>query len=467
LRKIDEIMNDFFISEKTIAILSYLLRNPGVTVNAINADFLKRDDLRITTATIYRKINELERNRLIARLPIDKTRLILTLKAEKMLEKQGFDVKNRLKIKRCKKLSFQDIIQDLGSFYEFGSAVSHEKFTIFPVFLKELKELPILGLIEGEKKELAWIQESEDSESVQQLEAINKSKFSVLIPYLHQVEGGKQDRTVFEPILVPVGYDEKNPLTIPARCIEQSRWTYSSSRGQATSTKFKSAKTRMASQMANVSAKAGDQATVWNAVGVVSEALGFGAAEAPTSSYREVQEKAYEKDKDLSDLFTKFSSKLKDSKQVGIVCAFGDRILGLEIFGSPQLWNQFREVVLKGFLADRVFMQKVETGDNLKEDISDLLYKEFKDVNVSKERATGEGLLFRFNKEKWEGINIQLNGIPVHFYATKEHVDILKGRKAYPIQREAVQTFQESLNIDREIMGRAAPEQIIQEQRER
>lgn len=455
-------MNDFLKSETTVAILSYLLRNPGITINVINANLLKRDDLRPTTATIYRKINELERKKLIIRLPTDKTRLVLSLKTEKMLEIQGFDTENRSKIQRCNAMSFQDIIQDLGSFYEFGSAISHEKFSIFPVFLKEFKELPVLGLIEGEKRELAWIQESEGSESVQQLEAVNKSDLSVLIPYLHQVEGGKQDRTIFEPILVPVGCDENNPLSIPARCIEQSRWTYSSSRGQATSAKFKSAKTRMASQMANVSAKAGDQATVWNAVGIVSEALGFGTAEAPTSSYREVQEKAYEKNKDLSDLFAKFSSKLTDKNQVGIICSFGDRILGLEIFGSPQLWSQFREVVLKGFLADRIFMQKVETGDSLKGDISDLLCKELKDVRISKQKATGEGLLFRFNKEKWEGINIQFNGIPVHFYATKEHVDILKGRKTHPIQ-----TIQEPLNIDREIMSQAAPEQIVQEQRQR
>ncbi len=455
-------MNKFLKSETAVAILSYLLQNPGVTINAINANFLKRDDLRPTTATIYRKIYELERKKLIIRLPIDKTRLILSLKAEKMLEKQGFDVKNRLKVQRCKVMSFQDIIQDLGSYYDFGSAVTLKKFTIFPVFLKELKELPVLGLVEGEKKELAWIQESEGSESVQQLEAVNKSELSVLIPYLHQVEGGKQDRTIFEPILVPVGRNESNPLPIPARCIEQSRWTYSSSRGQTTSAKFKSANTRMASQMANVSAKAGDQATVWNAVGVVSEALGFGVAEAPTSSYREVQEKAYEKNKDLSELFTKFSSKLKDKNQVGIVCAFGDRILGLEIFGSPQLWSQFRDIVLKGFLADRVFMEKVETGDRLKGDIFDLLCQELKDVRISEQKATGEGLLFRFNKEKWEGINIQFNGIPVHFYATKEHVDIFKGRKTHPIQ-----TIQETLNIDREIVSRAAPGQIVQEQRQR
>jgi hypothetical protein len=341
------------------------------------------------------------------------------------------------------KMKFSEIIQDLGSYYNIGTPITHDKYIVYPVLKPDITST-ILGLLEAEEKELAWIQES-GSESVEILEAINKSDFPVLIPYLHQVEGGKQDRTVFEPILIPTGQIESNPLKIPAKCIEQSRWTYSSSRGVATSSKFKSAKTRLASQMANVAAKAGDQSTVWHSVGAVAEALHFSAEEAPTSSYREIQEKSYEKDEDLSKLLKTLSSALKFDDQVGIICLYGDKLLGIEIFGSEKLWKQFNELVLKGFLTDRIFLQKLETGKEIG-NLEEILRQEFKDAKVSEEKATGSGSLFRFKTEKWEGVSIQYEGEPVHLYAAKSQVDIFKDRKlgrVPGIPRVQVQTIQD------------------------
>ncbi len=328
---------------------------------------------------------------------------------------------------RWKKVNFQTLIQDLGSYFDIGTPVTHDKFSIYPLLKSDVSTL-VLGLLEAEEQELAWIQESEGSESVEILEAINKSDLPVLIPYLHQVEGGKQDRTIFEPILIPIGHDQFNPLKIPAKCIEQSRWRYSSSRGKSTSLKFKSAKTRMASQMANVSAKAGDQTTVWETVYAAAGALQLGEEAAPTHSYRELQEKSYEKDEDLKQLQETLSAATKLENQIGIICVYGDKLLGVEIYGSPKLWNQFSEVVLKGFLTDRVFMQKMKTDQKLPENLEEILKNEFKEINVKKEKATGTGDLFRFNNKKWQGISLHYKGNPVHLYATKEQVDILKGR---------------------------------------
>ncbi|MFX0066085.1 MAG: ARPP-1 family domain-containing protein [Candidatus Hermodarchaeota archaeon] len=360
-------------------------------------------------------------------------------------------------------MSLSDIIQNLGSFYEFESPISYEKFTVYPI-VKAVADFPVLGIFEGERQELAWIQESKDSESVQQLEAINKSEFPVLIPYLHQVEGGKQDRTIFEPIIIPIGFDEAKPLPIPARCIEQSRWRYSSSRGQTTTAKFQSIMGKLSPQMANVSTKAGDQSSVWNLVGASAEAYGVSTEEAPTSSYREIQEKSYEKDKNLGKLLEKLADGLNYKNQVGIVCVYGDHLLGVEIFGSSTLWDQFNKAVLKGFLADRVFMQKVKTGDKLQGELADIMQKELFDVKISKEKATGSGELYKFSHENWEGICIQYKGIPAHFYASKKHVDIFKSITPSQYQN-IVQTTQNFL--ENEIPSRVAPEQIIQERRQR
>lgn len=449
----------------TLDILSYLINNPGSTIVTMNRFFTKIKKSKLTTATIYRQLKRMEEQHMVTRLPTDRTRLIVTPLAEEILIKRGVKLNYLGSNKWCFNMSFNDIIQNLGNYYEFGSPISHDKFTVYPI-VKALVDFTVLGIIEGEHQELAWIQESEGSESVQQLEAINKSEFPVLIPYLHQVEGGKQDRTIFEPILIPIGFDETKPLPIPARCIEQSRWRYSSSRGQATTARFQSIMSKMAPQMANVAAKAGDQSTVWNTVGAAAEALDFGAEEAPTSSYREIQEKSYEKDDILSELLEKLSHGLNYENQVGIICTYGDHLLGVEIFGSSTLWNQFNEAVLKGFLADRVFMQKIKTSNKLQGNLADIMRNEFFDVKISKEKATGTGDLYKFSRDKWEGICVQYQGIPAHFYAAKKHVDILKGRTSSPFQN-IVQTTQDFPSLENEIRNRAAPEQIVQEQRQR
>ncbi|MHA1993268.1 MAG: ARPP-1 family domain-containing protein [Candidatus Hodarchaeales archaeon] len=358
-------------------------------------------------------------------------------------------------------MSITEIIQNLGNFYTFGDAITHENFTVYPI-VKSDSNLSILGLVEGEAKDLAWIQESEGAESVAHLEAINKSPYPVLIPYLHQVVGGKQDRTIFEPIIVPTGHDERNPLIIPARCIEQSRWTYRSSRGVATSKRFSSGVTRMAPQMANISSEDGDQSVLWNSVGYYASSLGYGAAESPSSSYREFQEAAYEKDHHFQDLFQHFSTSLNLSDQTGIICFYGDKILGLEFYGTNSLWTQFSESVLKGFLSDHVFLKDVKISSHPESKIGEILTNEFSKIELEEKPTTGSGKLYQLSHDKWQGITIQYNQQPVHFYATKRQIDLFKGKKTRLRSQRAIR-FDEQIQ---EVRNQAAPDQIIIEQRQ-
>ncbi|MFW9855520.1 MAG: ARPP-1 family domain-containing protein [Candidatus Thorarchaeota archaeon] len=326
-------------------------------------------------------------------------------------------------------MSFQELISNLGGMYNFGDAMSHDQFTVFPILSRGTTDSGVLGIMETEEKEQAWIQETEGSERVDKLLAVNKTEFPVLIPYLHQVEGGKQDRTIFEPILVPSGYTESQPLDIPAKCIEQSRWTYRNSRGAATSHKFRSAKTRLASHMANISTNQTTQGIMWDSIAAASSVLGYGRAEAPTSSFREIQEHAYTEEKDLSELLEKLTPAVQIKGQVGLVAFYGGKILGVEIYGSPNLWPQFSELVLKGFLADWMFLKEKETKGKIPSDLDQYLRKEFSKIKITKDDATGAGQLYRFSDQKWQGICIQYEGVPLHLYAAKEHIDILKGRR--------------------------------------
>jgi len=353
-------------------------------------------------------------------------------------------------------VNFKKILHNFTEIYEFESPKYCEGFTIYPLINKS--KLSILGITEAEKSELGWIQENKRAESVEWLEAINLSELPILIPYLHQVEGGKQDRTIFEPIIIPSGQTKDNPLKIPARCIEQSRWNYQSSLGEATTFKFKSAGTRMTPQMGYVASLGRDQSTVWNSIEMVANALNLGIDEAPTSSYREIQQKSIEKSQKMSDIFQKLKPALMIPNQVGLLCFYNDKLLGIEIYGSNSLWLQFNEGVLKGFLTDKAFFhEKIIKG--FSGDINEILKNEFGDLEVKPLKATGSGSLYKFNDNKWEGICVMFEDFPAHFYASRKHIDILKERGPPRTVSRGYQT--RNLVQRQEIINQASPK-IIQ-----
>ena len=80
-------IQDLLSAKGTLAILSYLKSNPGITIIMINSHFAKSSHSPLTTATIYRRVKELEQNELITRLPTNSERFILTLSAEEVLKK--------------------------------------------------------------------------------------------------------------------------------------------------------------------------------------------------------------------------------------------------------------------------------------------------------------------------------------------------------------------------------------------
>jgi hypothetical protein len=317
-------------------------------------------------------------------------------------------------------VAIERLVHDLSTYFTIGTPTVEEKFSVYPL-LSEVPT-PVIGLVEAEKIGTAWIQE-EKSESVEWLEAINKGSAPVLIPYLHQVEGGKQDRTIFEPIIVPTGKNESSPMRIPAKCIEMSRWTYSSSRGESTSSKFKSAKTRMSSQMSHFVAKTGEQAAVWDSVESARLSIGLEAEAAPTSSYREMNVTVYEQMEDMKKLLETLLEATKFENQVGIVVVYGDRVLGLEAYGSTRIWSDLSEEVLKGFLIDKYFLKDTEVENERVKDLTQALQHEMKGVKINKGTPSGIGDLYRFESNDWQGITVLYQGVPIHLYAVKKHID--------------------------------------------
>jgi hypothetical protein len=151
--------------------------------------------------------------------------------------------------------------------------------------------------------------------------------------------------------------------------------------------------------------------------------IGLAAEAAPTSSYREMNVTVYEQMEDMKKLVETLLEATKFENQVGIVVVYGDRLLGVEAYGSPGIWKYFGEEVLKGFLIDKYFLKDIEVKEEGVEDLTQTLNKELKDTKINKGTATGIGDLYRFESDDWQGITVLHDGIPIHLYAAKKHID--------------------------------------------
>jgi hypothetical protein len=306
------------------------------------------------------------------------------------------------------------IANELIEKYKLCEPIASGDFELYPIISS--LAVSLMSLKEAETLGTAWIQERE-VETVSTLEAINNGSIGVLIPFLSQVQGGKQDRTVFEPIILPASRTEQNPLPIPTRCLEQGRWRYQDSLGRRASRRFESSPTRAAGQMAYAFMEDKGQAEVWGQVQAAYAAPGMRMYHSPTVSLVSLSRRMHERSKEMIDLEGSLAEELDLDGQVGIVVAFRGHILGLEIYGGPDLWKYYAKESLRGFLFDRLIL-----GSNIPdkhEDIRLQLVDEFNQFNLEQHQATGDGVLYHISSNDWQGMCLIENDVPAHLYAVK------------------------------------------------
>ncbi len=299
--------------------------------------------------------------------------------------------------------------------YTICEPVSSNDFEVYPIVsslsvsLTSLKEAETLGK--------AWIQERE-VETVSTLDAINNDQVGVLIPFLTQIQGGKQDRTVFEPIIVPVGSDQQNPLPIPARCLEQGRWGYRGSVGRQTRRRFESSPTRVSGQMAHAFMERKDQGNVWDQVRTAYSVPETMMYHSRSVSLVSMSRRMHESSKMMIDVEERLSDSLDIEGQVGILVAYRGQMLGVEFYGASNLWKSYARESLRGFLFDR-FMLRSDT-DNEPVDIRMKFIDDFYNFELKEQDATGNGSLYHISSDGWQGMCLVENDIPAHLYAVKK-----------------------------------------------
>ena len=308
----------------------------------------------------------------------------------------------------------ESLFENPLNFLKLGVPQVHENMTIIPIIIQEEKLIDFITIKEAEELEIIEIVETD---TVNQLEVMNKSDKQVLIPFGMTVYGGKQDRTIWEPILLPVGGKQnvfaKNPgtvkqkYTIPAKCVEQSRWRYAGGRG------FKSSSTRLHPNVAYEAISAGGQGGVWQEIQSHRTEMKYAMAVAPTQSYLEMTKVS---EKQTDDIIKHFKTV---ENQCGIAVFINGEFIGIEFYANQDAWKQMSNDILKAFSIEAMRFKEKPSKQGIIEHHDEfvrVLHNLSLDFTVRRGIGLGNVVEFNSNDNKWRGITLVLDDIPVQFY---------------------------------------------------
>jgi len=253
------------------------------------------------------------------------------------------------------------LFEDPLANFKLGNPQIYENMAVIPLIIQADKFIDFISIKEAEELELIEIVETD---TVNQLEVINKSDKQILIPFGMTVKGGKQDRTIWEPILLPAGGKrnvfKQNPgqvnqkYIVPAKCIEQSRWNYTGGRG------FKSAKMRLHPNVAFEAISAGGQGAVWNEIQSHRSEMNYSTTTAPTQSYLEMTKGS---NKEINKIWKNFEN---IENQCGIAVFINGEFIGIEFYANPQAWKIMSKDILRAFSIEALrFKEKPRKNENI------------------------------------------------------------------------------------------------------
>ncbi|MFX1514017.1 MAG: ARPP-1 family domain-containing protein [Promethearchaeota archaeon] len=353
---------------------------------------------------------------------------------------------------------------------EFGTTQTKDGVSVIPLKLASVFEMHTLA----QAAEQGMVEVLE-SESVNELRLAYSSPIPTLIPYLQVVAGGKQDRMLTEPIILSSATKEKEIITVPVNCIERGRWEYSRrSTGEQTSSKFKVHHARMNPSVGFANVKAAQSAT-WGSVDWYQKKREVAMEIAPSQSFIEVEEAAQEvteKESGESETLQELKEFIESSgdlipKQTGLALFVDNELIGVELYGTPQIWEGQKEAVCKSYFSE-VTLQELKKSDVREDLLKNILINALNKLVLKQEETEGQGNLFIARSDEdhdYSALLIEYDGKIAEFYYAKGEKELLTSTQhPEPVQMETLQQriidpVETELTIQQEIMGEKSPDE--------
>jgi len=218
------------------------------------------------------------------------------------------------------------------------SSSGYENLTLFPLLGPGSTSLNYTLLDAAIRSGQVKVQEKDGGE-VNTVRVSNTGKTYVFGMAGEIVSGAKQDRMLQDDVLLPPG---SGWLDVPVYCTEHGRWTGTS---QSFGTKGYVASGRVRER----AAKTQSQEEVWAEVDAAHDGLGVTA---PSQAFAKVYE-----DKGAQEQARPYLDKLdglpgRFPGAVGVAVAVGDRIICVDVFGSPELFRKMWPKLLRSYVID-------------------------------------------------------------------------------------------------------------------
>jgi hypothetical protein len=221
-----------------------------------------------------------------------------------------------------------------------GPSVTVRGLTIFPIDSKSLRGKTYTSLDEASREDKIQVKEK-GSGDVNRVIVENLSGAPVLLLGGEMIVGAKQDRMISQDTLLP---PKSGPVVVAVYCVEHGRW-------HGASSEFEVSKDYSQNALRQSAQIRGSQNEIWEGVSQ------FGQAAAPGQQGQTSSAAGFYADTSVREKKDEMKGKLIEvmperADQIGFAAVMGSRILGVDIFGSPEAFQKYRNKLIDSYIYD-------------------------------------------------------------------------------------------------------------------
>ncbi len=304
------------------------------------------------------------------------------------------------------------IIEEAALNVRIGEPKVVRNLTVFPLFSKHTAEADYLTLDEALAQKCSVITEVSEGGRVPELKFVNSGDKPVLLLDGEELIGAKQNRILNLSILVPAG----KTLIVPVSCVEAGRWRHSTSQfssaprlhyaeGRAMKTAQVSASMRSTGQ------RRSNQGEVWRHISEKFEKFG---SSSQTSAMSDIYEQQANR---LEGYVVPFSAM---EGQTGALFAIDGRVVGLELFDSPETLRKLFTKLLRSYgldALDRPGSTSPSQAGRCSATEAEAFLKKVSDAKAEEFPAVGDGTDLRLAGSNLTGAALAAEGRIIHLTA--------------------------------------------------